>query len=76
MTGPIEGLVQHMMTSEYPMIFTLEAHHSPSFTFRGCTLSIMPKSYEIFGEHVVYCRKQSRFKYRPDMIKDVLHDVL
>ncbi|XP_035834198.1 uncharacterized protein LOC118482693 [Helianthus annuus] len=72
---PIEGLGQCMSAVEYRAILKyrlmipLFPVDEPCPVCRKCCL-------DSFGEHAVHCKELPSFKYRHDLVRDVLYDVL
>ncbi|KAJ0843610.1 putative exostosin [Helianthus annuus] len=72
---PIEGLGQCMSAVEYRAILKyrlmipLFPDDDPCPVCRKCCL-------DSFGEHAVHCKELPGFKYRHDLVRDVLYDVL
>lgn len=72
---PIDGLGQHMSPVEfrtvlkYRLMIPLFPGNEPCPVCRKACL-------DSFGEHAVHCRELPGFKYRHDMVRDVLFDVL
>ncbi|KAL8248959.1 hypothetical protein R6Q59_005827 [Mikania micrantha] len=72
---PIEGLGQHMSAVEnrailkYRLMIPLFPVDEPCPICRKVCL-------DKFGEHAVHCKELPRFKYRHDLVRDVLCDVL
>ncbi|KAL8224345.1 hypothetical protein R6Q57_019820 [Mikania cordata] len=72
---PIDGLGQHMSALEYRailkyrlMIHLFRADEPCLVCHKVCLNS--------FGEHAVHCKELPGFKYRHDLVRDVLCDVL
>ncbi|KAK2365696.1 hypothetical protein QL285_079166 [Trifolium repens] len=71
---PIDGLGQHMFPVEYRTI--LKYHVMiPSFPKDGVCHVCRKACLDTFGEHVAYCRELSGFKYRHDLVREVLFDI-
>ncbi|MFS7970364.1 putative exostosin [Helianthus anomalus] len=72
---PIEGLGQCMSAVEYRAILKYRIMipffpaDDPCPVCRKCCL-------DSFGEHAVHCKELPGFKYRHDLVRDVLYDVL
>ncbi|GKC61820.1 hypothetical protein Tco_1089418 [Tanacetum coccineum] len=71
---PIEGLGQHMSALEYRTILKyrlmilLFPVDEPCLVCRKVCL-------DSFGEHAVHCKELPGFKYRHDLVRDVMYDV-
>ncbi|GKA76467.1 hypothetical protein Tco_0782928 [Tanacetum coccineum] len=71
---PIDGLGQHMSPVEYRTI--LKYHLMiPLFLVDEICLVCCKACLDSFGEHVVHCKELPGFKYRHNMVRDVLFDV-
>ncbi|GKC34717.1 hypothetical protein Tco_1047101 [Tanacetum coccineum] len=71
---PIDGLGQHMSPVEYRAILKYRLM-IPLFPV-DAICPICRKAYlDFFGEHAVHCKELPRFKYRHDMVRDVLFDI-
>lgn len=56
------------MNLRYRLIITLISD--------GAHYPLCMNRMNVFGEKVIHCHKQPGFKYRHDIVKDVLYDVL
>ncbi|GJZ32004.1 putative reverse transcriptase domain-containing protein [Tanacetum coccineum] len=78
---PIDGLGQHMSLVEYRIILKYRLMIPLFPVDEACPVCreacpVCHKAYlDSFGEHAVHCRELSGFKYRHDMVRDVLVDV-
>ncbi|GJV90270.1 hypothetical protein Tco_1538083 [Tanacetum coccineum] len=71
---PIDGLGQHMLQVEYYTI--LEYHLMISLYSIDTICPVCRKPcLNSFGEHAVHCKELPGFKYRHDMVRDVLFDI-
>ncbi|GKE10159.1 hypothetical protein Tco_1413710, partial [Tanacetum coccineum] len=71
---PIDGLGQHMSSMEYRTI--LKYHLMISLFPVDEICPVWPKAcLDTFGEHAVHCKELPGFKYRHDMVRNVLFDV-
>ncbi|KAD3641982.1 hypothetical protein E3N88_31206 [Mikania micrantha] len=72
---PIDELGQHMSALEYRAILKYRLMIHPFPGDEPC-----PVCYKVcldsFGEHAVHCKELLGFKYRHDLVRDVLCDVL
>ncbi|GJV58256.1 hypothetical protein Tco_1459261 [Tanacetum coccineum] len=74
--SPIEtGHGQHIVTDEYRIILKLTSHDSNYFPFIGYALYVARHVWIPFGNIAVHCKELPRFKYRHDMVRDVLFDI-
>ncbi|GJY80776.1 hypothetical protein Tco_0493527 [Tanacetum coccineum] len=71
---PIDGLGQHMSPVKYRTILKYRLM-IPLFSVDAICLVCRKACLDSFGEHVVHCKELSGFKYRHDMVKDVLFDI-
>ncbi|KAL6547310.1 hypothetical protein OROMI_023031 [Orobanche minor] len=71
---PIEGLGQHMSPVEYRTTLKYRLM-IPIFPVDETCIVCRKACLDTFGEHVVHCRELLGFKYRHDMVRDVLFDV-
>ncbi|GKE99990.1 hypothetical protein Tco_0023341 [Tanacetum coccineum] len=70
----IEGLDQHMFSVEYRT--TLKYRLMISLFFVDEICSVCRKAcLDSFGGHAVHCKELSGFKYRHDMVRNVIFDV-
>ncbi|GKD55182.1 hypothetical protein Tco_1288569, partial [Tanacetum coccineum] len=72
---PIEGLGQHMSALEYRTILKYRLM-IPLFSIDEPCPVCRKVCLDSFGEHAVHCKKLPSFKYRQDLARDVLYDVL
>ncbi|GJR77916.1 putative reverse transcriptase domain-containing protein [Tanacetum coccineum] len=72
---PIEGLGQHMSALEYRTILKYRLM-IPLFSIDEPCPVCRKVCLDSFGEHAVHCKELPGFKYRHDLIRDVLYDVL
>ena len=75
LTIPIDGLGQHMSSLEYCTIFRY-CLMIPLFSKDEVCPICRKACLDTFGEHAVHCRELPGFKYRHDLVKDVLFDIL
>ncbi|GJX39552.1 hypothetical protein Tco_0252855 [Tanacetum coccineum] len=68
---PINGLGQHMSPVEYRTIFKYRLK-IPLFPVGAICPVCRKACLDSFGEHAVYCKELSGFKYQHDMVRDVL----
>jgi len=71
---PIDGLGQHMSPVEYRSILKYRLM-IPLFPVDEVCPVCRKACLDAFGEHAVHCRELPGFKYRHDMVRDVLVDV-
>ncbi|GKB26590.1 hypothetical protein Tco_0865991 [Tanacetum coccineum] len=71
---PIDGLGQHMSPVEYRTILKYRLM-IPLFPVDEICPVCRKACLDSFGEHAVHCKELSGFKYRHDMVRDVLFDV-
>ncbi|KAI3506918.1 hypothetical protein L1887_21559 [Cichorium endivia] len=71
---PIDGLGQHMSPVEYRTILRYRLM-IPLFPVDEICSVCRKACLDSFGEHAVHCRELPGFKYRHDMVSDVLFDV-
>ena len=72
---PIEGLGQHMSAVEYRTILKYRLM-IPLFPVDEPCPICRKVCLDNFGEHAVHCKELPGFKYRHDLVRDVLCDVL
>ena len=72
---PIEGLGQHMSALEYRTILKYRLM-IPLFPADEPCPVCRKACLDSFGEHAVHCKELPGFKYRHDLVRDVLYDVL
>ncbi|GKA95149.1 putative reverse transcriptase domain-containing protein, partial [Tanacetum coccineum] len=78
---PIDGLGQHMSLVEYRIILKYRLMIPLFPVDEACPVcrEACPVCHKAcldsFGEHAVHCRELSGFKYRHDMVRDVLVDI-
>ncbi|KAL8249841.1 hypothetical protein R6Q59_006709, partial [Mikania micrantha] len=72
---PIEGLGQHMSAVEYRAILKYRLM-IPLFPVDEPCPICRKVCLDKFGEHAVHCKELPGFKYRHDLVRDVLCDVL
>lgn len=72
---PIEGLGQHMSAVEYRAILKYRLM-IPLFPVDESCPVCRKVCLDNFGEHAIHCKELPRFKYRHDLVRDVLCDVL
>lgn len=72
---PIEGLGQHMSPIEYRAILKYRLM-IPLFPVDEPCPVCHKVALDKFGEHAVHCKELPGFKYRHDLVRDVLFDVL
>ncbi|GJV99491.1 putative reverse transcriptase domain-containing protein [Tanacetum coccineum] len=72
---PIEGLGQHMSALEYWTILKYRLM-IPLFPVDEPCPVCRKVCLDSFGEHAVHCKELPGFKYRHDLVRDVLYDVL
>ncbi|GKC28411.1 hypothetical protein Tco_1035705, partial [Tanacetum coccineum] len=71
---PIDGIGQHMSPVEYRTILKYRLM-IPLFPVDAICPVCRKACLDSFGEHVVHCKELSGFKYRHDMVRDVLFDI-
>ncbi|KAL7606538.1 hypothetical protein Lser_V15G14664 [Lactuca serriola] len=71
---PIHGLGQHMSLVEYRTILKYRLM-IPIFPADEICPVCRKACLDSFGEHAVHCKELSGFKYRHDMVRDVLFDI-
>ncbi|GJY96472.1 hypothetical protein Tco_0513382 [Tanacetum coccineum] len=71
---PIDGLGQHMSPVEYRTILKYRLMIS-LFPVDAICPVCRKACLDSFGEHAVHCKELPGFKYRHDMVKDVLFDI-
>ena len=72
---PIEGLGQCMSAVEYRAILKYRLM-VPLFPVDDPCPVCRKACLDSFGEHAVHCKELPGFKYRHDLVRDVLYDVL
>ncbi|KAK9052651.1 hypothetical protein SSX86_029281 [Deinandra increscens subsp. villosa] len=72
---PIEGLGQHMSAVEYRAILKYRLM-IPLFPIDEPCPVCRKVCLDNYGEHAVHCKELPGFKYRHDLVRDVLWDVL
>ncbi|KAL7603575.1 hypothetical protein Lser_V15G16158 [Lactuca serriola] len=70
----IDELDQHMSPVEYRTILRYRLM-IPIFLANGVCLVCRKACLDSFGEHAVHCKELPGFKYRHDMVRDVLVDI-
>ncbi|GKA80420.1 hypothetical protein Tco_0787016 [Tanacetum coccineum] len=70
----IDRLGQHMSPVEYLIILKYRLM-IPLFPVDAICPVCCKACLDSFGEHAVHCKKLSGFKYRHDMVRDVLFDI-
>ncbi|KAL7594924.1 hypothetical protein Lser_V15G27684 [Lactuca serriola] len=73
LTIPIDGLGQHMSPVEYRTILRYRLM-IPIFPIDEICPVCCKACLDAFGEHAVHCRELPGFKYRHDVVRDVLFD--
>ena len=73
LTIPIDGLGQHMSPVEYQTILRYRLM-IPIFSIEKICPVCRKACLDTFGEHAVHCRELPGFKYRHDVVRDVLFD--
>ncbi|GJV65570.1 hypothetical protein Tco_1476398 [Tanacetum coccineum] len=70
----IDGLGQHMSPVEYRIILK---YHLIILLFPVDVICPVCRKacLDSFGEHAIHCKELSGFKYRHDMVRDVLFDI-
>nr|GEX05212.1 auxilin-like protein [Tanacetum cinerariifolium] len=71
---PIDGLGQHMSPVEYHTILKYRLM-VPLFLVDAISPVYRKACLDSFGEHSVHCKELPGFKYRHDMVRDVLYDI-
>ncbi|GJW75766.1 hypothetical protein Tco_0135136 [Tanacetum coccineum] len=71
---PIDGLGQHMSQVEYRTILKYRLM-IPLFLVDVICPVCRKACLDSFGEHAVHCKELLGFKYRHDMVRDVLFDI-
>ncbi|GJT78541.1 hypothetical protein Tco_1045266 [Tanacetum coccineum] len=71
---PIDGLGQHMSPMEYRTILKYRLM-IPLFLVDAICPVCRKACLDSFGKHVVHCKELPGFKYRHDMVRDVLLDI-
>ncbi|GKB17840.1 hypothetical protein Tco_0851763 [Tanacetum coccineum] len=71
---PIDGLGQHMSLVEYRTILRYRLM-IPLFRVDAICPVCRKACLDSFGEHVVHCKELPGFKYRHDMVRDILFDI-
>ena len=71
---PIDGLGQHMSPIEYRTILKYRLM-IPIFPVDEICPVCHKACLDSFGEHAVHCRELPGFKYRHDLVRDVLFDI-
>ncbi|GJT54579.1 hypothetical protein Tco_0989633 [Tanacetum coccineum] len=71
---PIDGLGQHMSPVEYRTILKYRLM-IPLFPVDAICPVCRKACLDSFGEHAVHCKELMGFKYRHDMVRDVLFDI-
>ena len=71
---PIDGLGQHMSPVEYRTILKYRLM-IPLFPVDEICPVCHKACLDSFGEHAVHCKELPGFKYRHDMVRDVLFDI-
>ena len=77
LTGPTSNMskyrgvtaVEYRAIPKYRLMIPLFPVDDPCPVCRKCCL-------DSFGEHAVHCKELPGFKYRHDLVRDVLYDVL
>ncbi|GKE19315.1 hypothetical protein Tco_1426892 [Tanacetum coccineum] len=72
---PIEGLGQHMSALKYQTILKYRLI-IPLFPVDEPCPVCRKVCLDSFCDHAVQCKKLPGFKYRHDLVRDVMHDVL
>ncbi|KAL7587980.1 hypothetical protein Lser_V15G37869 [Lactuca serriola] len=73
LTIPIDGFGQHMSSVEYRTILRYRLM-IPIFSIEEICPVCRNACLDTFGEHAVHCRELPGFKYRHDVVRDVLFD--
>ncbi|KAJ0771049.1 putative exostosin [Helianthus annuus] len=71
---PIDGLGQHMSPVEYRTILKYRLM-IPLFPVDEVCPVCHKACLDSFGEHAIHCRELPGFKYRHDLVRDVLFDI-
>ena len=71
---PIDGLGQHMSSIEYRTILKYRLM-IPIFPNDEICPICRKACLDSFGEHAVHCKELPGFKYRHDLVRDVLFDI-
>ncbi|GKE52298.1 hypothetical protein Tco_1487454 [Tanacetum coccineum] len=71
---PIDGLGQHMSLVEYRTILKY-CLMIPLFSVDAICPICRKACLDSFSEHAVHCKELTGFKYRQDMVRDVLFDI-
>ncbi|GJT83755.1 hypothetical protein Tco_1058097 [Tanacetum coccineum] len=71
---PIDGLGQHMSPVEYRTILKYRLM-IPLFPVDAICPVCRKACLDSFGEHAVHCKELPGFKYRHDMVRDILFDI-
>jgi hypothetical protein len=71
---PIDGLGQHMSPVEYRTILRYRLM-IPLFPKDEVCPVCRKACLDTFGEHAAHCRELPGFKYRHDLVRDVLFDI-
>ncbi|KAM0014804.1 putative exostosin [Helianthus debilis subsp. tardiflorus] len=71
---PIDGLGQHMSSVEFRTILKYRLM-IPLFPVDEVCPVCHKACLDSFGEHAVHCRELPGFKYRHDLVRDVLFDI-
>jgi hypothetical protein len=74
MAIPIEGLGQRMTPPEYRAVLSYRLM-IPLFV-DGDVCPKCKVKMDPYGDHAIHCQKQPGFKYRHDLVRDVLYDTL
>ncbi|KAJ0558888.1 putative exostosin [Helianthus annuus] len=72
---PIDGLGQHMSPVEYRTILKYRLM-IPLFPVDEVCPVCHKACLDSFGEHAIHCRELPGFKYRHDLVRDVLFDIV
>nr|GEX83388.1 putative reverse transcriptase domain-containing protein [Tanacetum cinerariifolium] len=71
---PIDGLGQYMSPVEYRTILKYSLM-IPLFSVDAICPVCRKACFDYFEEHAIHCKELLRFKYRHDMVRDVLFDI-
>ncbi|KAK2361377.1 hypothetical protein QL285_086534 [Trifolium repens] len=71
---PIDGLDQHMSPVEYRIVLRYRLM-IPLFHVDEVCPVCRKACLDTFGEQATYCRELPGFKYRHDLVRDVLFDI-
>ncbi|KAK2414882.1 hypothetical protein QL285_037419 [Trifolium repens] len=71
---PIDGLGQHMSPIEYCTIFSYRLMILLFPTDEVCPMC-RKACLDTFGEHATHCRELPGFRYRHDLVRNVLFDI-